>query len=298
MNKNVPVALFVYNRPKHTQKTIEALARNTLAAETDLYIFSDGYKTQKDRENVEAVRRYVDQVAAADSFRKVNVIKSPCNKGLAESIIVGVTQVINTAGSVIVLEDDLLTAPYFLQYMNNALEYYESDGRIWGVSGYSSRMKSVIKDVYFTPRISSWGWATWNSRWDQVDWEVRSYRKFRLHLRKRWAFNRGGKDLSYMLDQQRRGQIDSWAIRFCYSQFELKKYAVFPRISLVRNIGQDGSGTHCREILEDDSFTSENTNIDMIPFYTEKRIMKEYQRRKHVSRLGLLKNYTMLLMGK
>lgn len=298
MNDNVPVALFVYNRPEHTKRTIEALACNTLAAETDLYIFSDGYKTQKDRETVEVVREYVDQSATAGSFRKVTVIKSPCNKGLAESIIDGVTQMINIAGSVIVLEDDLLTAPYFLQYMNEALSYYESDERIWGVSAYSSRMESVTKDVYFTPRISSWGWATWRSRWEQVDWEVRSYPKFRLNLYKRLAFNRGGKDLSYMLDQQMRGRIDSWAIRFCYSQFELKKFAVFPRISLVRNIGQDGSGTHCRAIMENDSFTTVNTDIDMTPFYIEKRIMKEYQRRKKISRLGLLRNYAMLLKGK
>lgn len=298
MNENAPVALFVYNRPEHTKRTVEALARNTLAAGTDVYIFSDGHKAQKDKEKVEAVRRYLEQVAGTNSFRNVTLIKSPHNKGLAESIIAGVTQVINETGSVIVLEDDLVTAPHFLQYMNEALSYYEPDERIWGISAYSSRMKSVTKDVYFTPRISSWGWATWSSRWTLVDWDVRNYREFHLNLYKRLMFNRGGNDLSYMLDQQRRGQIDSWAVRFCYSQFAHKKYAVFPRISLVRNIGQDGSGTHCMETLEDDSFASENAGIDMIPFYTENQIMKEYRRRKKVSKLGLLRNYARLLMGK
>lgn len=298
MKEKVPVVLFVYNRLEHTQKTIETLARNTLAKESDLYIFSDDCKTQSDRSEVEAVRSYIDQLSEADQFQKVHVIKSTGNKGLAQSIISGVTQIMNTFGKVIVLEDDLLTAPTFLEYMNEALAYYETDERIWGISAYSSRMPSVTKDVYFTSRISSWGWATWKSRWEQVDWKVESYQKFRLNLCKRRAFNKGGKDLSYMLDQQNRGRIDSWAIRFCYSQFEQKKYAVFPRTSLVRNIGQDGSGTHCRELLEDDSFALGNTRIDMVPFYIEKRIAREYQRRKKVSRLGLLKNYASLLMGK
>lgn len=298
MNENAPVALFVYNRPEHTKRTVEALARNTLAAGTDVYIFSDGHKAQKDKEKVEAVRRYLEQVAGTNSFRNVTLIKSPHNKGLAESIIAGVTQVINETGSVIVLEDDLVTAPHFLQYMNEALSYYEPDERIWGISAYSSRMKSVTKDVYFTPRISSWGWATWSSRWTLVDWDVRNYREFHLNLYKRLMFNRGGNDLSYMLDQQRRGQIDSWAVRFCYSQFEHKKYAVFPRISLVRNIGQDGSGAHCRELLEEDSFSAQTETVSMVPFYTDKHILNEYQKRKKISRMRLLKNYALLLLGK
>lgn len=298
MSEKVPVALFVYNRPEHTKKTIAALARNTLAKESDVYIFSDGCKGQKDREDVEAVRAYLDQVAKVNPFRKVNLIRSPDNKGLAESIISGVSRIISAAGKLIVLEDDLLTDPGFLEYMNAALDYYESDERIWGVSAYSSQMKSVTKDVYFTPRISSWGWGTWKSRWEQVDWNVSNYCSFRLNLCKRRAFNKGGRDLSYMLDQQRRGRIDSWAIRFCYSQFEQKKYAVFPRISLVRNIGQDGSGTHCRESMEDDSFSLEHEDIAMVPFYTDKQILNEYRRRKKAGRTGLLKNYVMLLLGK
>lgn len=298
MKEKAPVILFVYNRPEHTKRTIESLACNTLAKQSDLYIFSDGSKSPHDKEDVETVQNFIDQVAKSDRFRSVSITKSSDNKGLSKSIISGVTQIINTFGKVIVLEDDLLTSPLFLQYMNDALSYYESDERIWGVSAYSSQMKTVTKDVYFTPRISSWGWATWKSRWEQVDWEVKNYRKFRLNLCERQMFNKGGKDLSYMLDQQQRGKIDSWAIRFCYSQFEQKKYAVFPRISLVRNIGQDGTGTHCKELLENDSFTAENKAVAMTPLYTDKQITREYQQRKKVSKLGLLKNYALLLLGK
>lgn len=298
MKEKAPVALFVYNRPEHTKRTIDALACNTLAKQSDVYIFSDGPKAPQDREAVEAVRCYIDRVAETNPFQKVTVIRSSANKGLAASIISGVTQILNTFGKAIVLEDDLLTDPRFLQYMNDSLAYYESDERIWGISAYSSQMTSVTKDVYFTPRISSWGWATWKSRWEQVDWEVKDYQKFRLNLHKRWKFNRGGKDLAYMLDQQQRGRIDSWAIRFCFSQFQHKQYAVFPRISLVRNIGQDGSGTHCREPLEEDSFLAQTEAVSMVPFYTDNLILDEYQKRKKVSRIGLLKNYALLLLGK
>ena len=298
MKEKVPVILFVYNRPEHTKKTLEALAKNTLAKQSKLYIFSDGYKTQKAKDGVDAVREYIDHIAQLDWFQQVEVIKSPCNKGLASSIISGVTQIINQKGKAIVLEDDLLTAPNFLQYMNDALEYYHEDDRIWGVSAYSSYMASVIEDVYFTPRITSWGWGTWKSRWEQVDWDVKDYRKFRLNVRRRREFNRGGNDLAYMLDQQMRGRIDSWAIRFCYSQFEQNRYAVCPRVSLVRNIGQDGSGIHCKDMLEKDSFVSENATVNMLPFYVDDRILKEYKKRRKVSKLALLKNYSCLLAGK
>lgn len=298
MKEKAPVILFVYNRLEHTKQTLESLARNLLAKKSKLYIFSDGCRAPKDKEGVDSVREYIDQVAASDWFGQVEVIKSAHNKGLAKSIISGVTQIIKEAGRVIVLEDDLLTDPLFLNYMNDALDHYSADNRIWGVSAYSSHMKSVTEDVYFVPRLSSWGWGTWKSCWDQVDWDVKSYDQFRLNLRRRRAFNLAGNDLAYMLDRQMRGEIDSWAIRFCYSMFEHGKYAVFPRCSLVRNIGQDGSGTHCKEILEEDSFSSRDTAVVPIPFYIEDLTLREYKKRKKVGRLALMKNYLYLLAGK
>ncbi|MBQ8858070.1 MAG: sugar transferase [Lachnospiraceae bacterium] len=244
---NAPVVLFVYNRLDHTMNVIESLAGNVLAGETDLYVFSDAAKTEKGLDKVNAVREYIRRTDWRGAFRKVTVVEAEQNKGLAKSIIGGVTKILEEYGKVIVVEDDLVLSPYFLNYMNGALDYYKDVPDVWSISGYSFPMKSLKNyphDVFYSYRGCSWGWATWLDRWVKTDWEVKDYPK--LMSDKEWQkrFNRGGADLTGMLDMQMEGKINSWAIRWVFTQSNLDMYTVYPKNSYILNDGCDGSGTH------------------------------------------------------
>lgn len=246
---SAPVAVFVYNRPLHTKKTIEALSKNIGAKDTDVFIFSDYAKNEASLDKVCAVREYIKSEAISNYFKSLNIIYAENNLGLANSIINGVTDLINRYNRVIVLEDDLVTSTDFLSYMNEALDYYELDEKIWSISGYTFELnfpEEYKSDVYLAYRGCSWGWATWKDRWEKVDWEVSDYNTFKKDRKLRNEFNRGGRDLSFMLDKQMEGKKDSWAIRWCYSQFKFDQLTVYPRVSRVKNIGLDGSGTHSK----------------------------------------------------
>ena len=242
-----PVVLFVYNREEHTRMTLEALKKNALAGESKLFIFSDGARTEKDAVKVEKVRKLLKNCQEENVFREVVVTEAERNQGLAASVITGVTKVISEYGKAIVLEDDIVTAPDFLSYMNQALEYYEKDSRIWSVSGYTMPLESLQKykkDVFLSYRASSWGWGRWKDRWELIDWEISDFPEFRKDKKRIRMFCRGGKDLYPMLIRQQAGELDSWAVRWCYWQSKCNMLTVYPKDSLVQNIGCDGSGTH------------------------------------------------------
>lgn len=242
-----PVAIFVYKRLKHTKELIKSLASNMLSEETDLFIFSDAAKTSIEKKDVELVRQFIHQNDYRKKFRNVMIIEEKKNKGLARSIIEGVEQIIEKYGEIIVLEDDLIVSENFLEYMNGALSFYEKCKDVWSISGYSFPMKSLVNyphDIYYGYRGCSWGWATWKNRWEKVDWDVTSYNDFLQD--KKWIkkFNRGGNDMAPMLKGQMEGKLDSWAIRWCFAQSNLNMMTVYPKKSLVENMGCDGSGTH------------------------------------------------------
>lgn len=240
-----PIALFVYNRPEHTKRTIESLKRNIFAGQSELYIFSDSAKSERQADQVKEVRKLI---RAVNGFKKIHIIEAKKNKGLASSIIGGVSQIINEYGKVIVLEDDLITSPVFLKFMNEALVFYEDNSSIWSIAGYNYPIEIpdyYQETVYFFYRASSWGWASWKDRWDVIDWDVKDYNKYKYNLFKIAHFCKGGTDLDKMLRNQMQGKSDSWAIRWCYSQNVQGKLTVYPCQTLVSNIGIDGSGTHC-----------------------------------------------------
>lgn len=244
-NNLAPVVLFVYNRPYHTQQTTEFLQRNDLAKQSKLFIFSDGPKDEEDRKRVEEVRAYLRTI---NGFKNITITERENNLGLANSIITGVTEVIDKFGKVIVMEDDLISSPNFLSFMNGALDFYKDDKRIFSVTGlnYPIEMpKTYNHDVYLAYRESSWGWGTWKDRWDKADWEVEDFSEFLKDKRAQKLFNRGGDDLTNMLIAQMKGEIDSWAIRWCYAHFKNNAFCLYPVVSKIQNIGTDGSGTHC-----------------------------------------------------
>jgi hypothetical protein len=237
-----PILLFTYNRLDTLQKTVEALKQNPLSADSSLYIFSDGPKREAHASAVASVRSYLRTI---NGFASVNIIESPVNKGLARSIIDGVSQIISRFGKAIILEDDLITSPNFLSFMNQALDFYEKNPKVFNVSGFSFPIKTLGPDsVYFTMRASSWSWATWADRWSLIDWEVKDYADFRKNRKDRRHFRKMGSDLTLMLDRQMRGDIDSWAIRWTYHQFRRQLYTACPVISKVENIGYQEGATN------------------------------------------------------
>lgn len=231
-----PIVLFTYKRLDTLKQTVEALQQNYLAAESDLYIFSDAAKGIQDEEAVKAVRSYIQSI---DGFKTITIYESESNKGLATSIIEGVSQILKIHETVIVLEDDLVSSPNFLSYMNQALHFYKDEGKVFSITGYSIPIHNdeSESDVYFTSRSSSWGWATWKDRWMVIDWEVKDYSAFKNNSLFRQNFNKMGSDMSQMLDRQMHGKINSWAIRWCYHQFKSGLLSVHPFMSKIENIG-------------------------------------------------------------
>lgn len=245
--KLAPIVLFVYNRPEHTRIALQSLSECQYADQSALYIFADQAKNEKAKEKVEQVRSIVRENTWKEKFQEVHIIEALQNKGLADSVISGVTQVINQYGRVIVVEDDNRLAPDFLDYMNRGLEYYENNHRIGHIGGYKSPIKipeDYKKDVFLMGRGSSYAWATWKDRWDLVDWDVKDFKEFKKDKKAIASFNEYGKDRFEMLKNQVEGNMNSWAIRFSYAMWKHGMFAVLPCKTRVENIGLDGSGVH------------------------------------------------------
>ncbi|MDE6490720.1 MAG: glycosyl transferase [Muribaculaceae bacterium] len=238
-----PIVIFAFNRPDALRGMIDSLKRNPLYDESEKFVFVDGPRN-------EAERVKVDEVVAVAREITENVVAADSNRGLGLSIIAGVSDIINRYGRAIVLEDDLVLMPGFLQYMNQALDAYQADERIFAVCGYGLKIKrpaGYVGDVYLCNRASSWGWATWADRWNSVDWNVSDWEQLQADRRMQRAFNRGGSDMYGMLRGYMEGRNKSWAIRFCYSQFRQGRYSVHPFRSLVENDGFGDGATNCRQ---------------------------------------------------
>lgn len=276
-----PVAVFLYRRPAHTRLTLEALDRSPLAPESELFLFLDREANGGEENAVEAVRSLALSYRQKSRFRRVVLREASCHQGLARSVICGVSHLIGRYGRVIVVEDDLVTAPGFLTYMNEALDVYAAQSAVWSISGYTPCLPlppDYLPPVYLTGRGCSWGWATWRDRWELVDWEVADYARFRWNLYRRRQFNRGGCDLADTLDAQMRGERDSWAVRWCYTQNRLRKWTIYPRRSLVRNIGLDGTGTHDADGTRFQTALSEACGCRLAPLEPDRRILKAFRR--------------------
>lgn len=240
---NAPIVLFVYNRPSHTYQTLEALKINTLASSSELFIYSDAAKNEQSEKKVAEVREIIKKTTG---FKNITIIERERNWGLANSVISGVTEVISKYGKAIVMEDDLISSSNFLLFMNNALNVYEEDNRIFSISGYSypiSIPSDYPHDVFLSYRGSSWGWAIWKNRWDMMDW-TKDKTTFIGDNAIFEDFKKGGEDLPKMLLNQFSGKIDSWAIRFAYIAHKYNKVHILPSVSKIQNIGQDLSGIH------------------------------------------------------
>lgn len=245
--QTAPVILFTYNRPEHTRKTIEALAVNELAEETELYVFSDAAKKESDAGKVQAIRDYVSTITG---FRDIHLVARTENYGLARNIIEGVTDIVNRYGRVIVLEDDLVTNRFFLRFMNDGLTRYEKEPYVTGITGFSHFADSLgyPHESYFnTLTGTSWSWATWKDRWEGFDAVCADWTDMVSDKKLRRAFNYDNTYDFYkiMKMQQTDEKTNSWAIRWYWTNFRRGGYILSPTKSLVGNEGWDGSGEHC-----------------------------------------------------
>lgn len=255
-----PIALFTYNRPDHTQQAVESLLTNAEAKYSDLYIFSDGPKNDKAVEGVKANREYIRSLKAANddvnspslnregrggSFRSVTIIEREKNWGLANSLIAGITEVVNKYGKVIVVEDDLILSPYFLQFMNDALEKYKDEDRVGTITAYVPPIKEQLPETFFLMYFMCWGWATWKRAWDLLEKDPKPLlRGLRF---KKTKFDVGGGVGNYgNLYCQKVGLVDSWYVRYYASLFLKGKLSFYPGHALAANNGLDGTGTHSK----------------------------------------------------
>ena len=239
-----PIALFVYNRPAHTRQTVAALQKNTLARDSDLFVFSDAPKT---KEASAAVRKVRDYIATIDGFKTVTILEQGENLGLARSIVKGVTQLTEERARAIVLEDDLATSPHFLEYMNAALDRYEGEDRVMQIAGYMYPAEPRIReDALFLPFISSWGWATWRRAWRHFGWRDEDFAKVLADPATTMRFDLNGHYMfSRILRAQQQRKVDSWAIYWYLTVFLRSGLSLFPRKTLVHNLGFDGTGVNC-----------------------------------------------------
>lgn len=244
-----PVVVFAYNRPDHLRQTLTALAEAELAAQSRVRIYADGPRDAAALEAVAAVRGVLDDPVWRTRFAAFEVVAAEANQGLARAIIGGVTEVVEAAGRVIVLEDDLIVSRDFLRFMNDALEFYRDHANVGSISGFSplkARPAGYTHDVMRVPRNCSHGWATWADRWREVDWTAAEASRLREDRELRRRFDSAGSDRFDRLQRQLAGKINSWSIRFGLWQVLSGRDTIYPVANHVRNIGFDDSGTHTR----------------------------------------------------
>jgi len=259
-----PIVLFVYNRPAHTRQTIAALQANHGARDSDLFIYSDAAKNADSAAGVAQVREYIRSVGG---FKSVSIHEQAENRGLARSVIHGVTQITAKYTRAIVLEDDLITAPNFLDYMNAGLDRYASDDRVMQIAGYMFAVDLKIdEDALFLPFISSWGWATWDRAWQHFDRREDCFEQILNDAATRRRFDLNGRyKYSRILRAQQRKTVDSWAVFWYVSVFLRNGLALFPKKTLVLNLGFDGTGVNCAVSKFDQEELDPTFRVNVLP---------------------------------
>lgn len=240
--KLAPIVLFAYDRLGHLRLTIEALSQNVLAPQSDLIIYSDGPKNLNTSQKINDVRSYLKSVGG---FRSIRIVEQAANLGLAQSVVHGVSDTLRENDNVIVLEDDMVTSPYFLSFMNKALEMYADDFSVASVHGYVYPILNLPK-TFFLKGADCWGWATWSRAWKhfEPDGAFLLNEVERLGLQREIDFD-NSYQYTQMLRDQVSGKNNSWAVRWYVSTYLKGMLTLYPGKSYVQNIGHDLEGTHC-----------------------------------------------------
>ncbi len=244
--KLAPIVVFAFNRPVHLKKTLSALSKNIGAKDSNLYLFVDGPRNSEDRRTINACIKVGNEFS--DNFKTFEVKQSHVNNGLANSIIFGITHVLQNHPKVIVVEDDLVTSPYFLDFINRGLERYQNEKDVASIHGFVLPFTNPISEPFFMKGADCWGWGTWSNRWElfNPDGQVLLEELRSKNLIDEFNLD-GSYSFSEMLENQIAGKNNSWAIRWHASMFLRNKLTLYPAQTYVENIGFDGSGTHTGE---------------------------------------------------
>lgn len=281
---NAPVMLFTYSRPEHTRKVLEALASNTLAPETDVYAYTCRPKNENHKANVDATKAVLREYEGSGRFRSYNIVDNEKFRPLGPAMVEAVDEVIGKHGRVIVVEDDIVTSPHYLEFMNRCLDYYEHADYVFSVSGYSPDLdclKDVPGDVYLVHRACPWGWGTWADRWSKYSWDVPEYRESMKDRATRKRLHKWNTDLPMTLDAlfYEKGCLDkNWEQQFCYYQCMNNMSVVCPKRSLVENIGFDGTGTHEVPTGLGNTFDSDKDDWELTPLTIDENLQKRYNK--------------------
>ena len=247
MTKNLaPIVVFAFNRPVHLKKTLSALSKNIGAKDSNMYLFIDGPRNTDDLNLIHACVNIYNEFS--NKFKTLELKQSHTNKGLANSIISGITLILQNYSKVIVVEDDLVTSPYFLDFINRGLEQYENEDNVASIHGFVLPFSNPIQKPFFMKGADCWGWGTWANRWKlfNPDGQVLLNQLRSKNLINEFNFG-GSYSFSEMLENQITGKNNSWAIRWHASMFLNNKLTLYPAQTYVENIGFDGSGTHTGE---------------------------------------------------
>ena len=255
MQNFAPIALFVYNRPEHTRRTLKFLKQNLLAEESRLFIFSDGPKDETQQLKVAEVRGIIRSV---DGYKSVELIERKTNLGLADSIIDGVSMLSTKYGKVIIFEDDLITSPFTLRYFNDALNRYQNEEKVMHIGAYMYPINNEgLAQTFFYRAATSWGWATWDRAWKKFEPDIEKL-ILQFDQQKKHQFSiEGTMNFWKQMIEFKQGKNNSWAIRWYASVFLNKGLTLNTSGSMVNNIGHDGSGVH--------SGTNEIYNVSINP---------------------------------
>lgn len=270
-----PISLFVFKRPEHTRRTLESLAQNPEFAASPLFIFCDGARNAAEAAQVAETRKLVGDWPHPNK----TLIERDRNWGLANSIIDGVTIQCSAYGKVIVVEDDMVVSPHFLNYMNTALVKYQDDDRVISIHGYSYPIDG-LPEAFFIKGASCWGWATWKHGWDLFEADGRKLHDELLKRKLMHRFNiNGAYPYRRMLLDQIHGRNDSWAVRWYASALLHDKLTLHPGRTLVSNIGLDGSGTNCDpDEISDHLLSSTSINLSGVEVREDKCALQAWHK--------------------
>ncbi len=284
-NKYAPIALFVYKRPDHLVKTIYSLKKNYLSNKSRLIIFSDSYKNDKDYKKVKSVRKIIKEISG---FYKIEIVERKNNFGLSRNILEGINDVISAYKKIIVLEEDLVTSPFFLNYINHGLDIYKDNPKVASIHGYCYPIKfqkKIIEDTFFLKGADCWGWGTWKESWNKFvkDPDILINNILKKKLVKKFNFDDSFAYFQMLINNSKKLN-DSWAIRWYASAFLNNMYTLYPRISLVKNIGNDGSGYHFNSI-------DNKKDIFKTDLFTDYKKFNKIKIRQNIYAYNMFKNF-------
>jgi len=278
MNSISPIVISTYIRLEHLKKTISALQVNSLADKSHLFILSDAPK-EGDELRVKKVRNYLKTITG---FAQITLIEREEN-GRVTNNRGGMRQVLDEYGKLIFLEDDIITAPGFLEYMNLALNKYANDPKVFSISGYCPPIlipNNYEFDAYFVRRFNAWGFGIWKDRFDTIQYvsEQRYADFINSEDDVRDFTENGGVDMLEMLRVDAAGRIDALDVKAMFAQYKLDQYTLYPVSSLIQNIGMDGSGLHSSRTRRFNVAISEKVDSFLLPasMFTESEIIKEF----------------------